>query len=213
MELIFESAKNYISEITENNEYVLKYFEEIANILSCKIDELGTLQLFISSMDENLDNCSIEWFFKQGFNNDNFKEIQITNQYINSLIKNPDNIYETFLMGLETRVINVIDKQGNKQKFIYELHEEKISSKIYCNTNETKIPKFIKTNITIKCENCRKEIKLSVYADDLYHFIYDLDNKRKFIQDYFPYLKPSEREMFMTRICDNCWNKIFPKDE
>ena len=81
MEFVFESARKYILQsIGEDNIYLLDYFGEIALILGCEIPELGILQLNIPSLDSNLDDCNLEWFFKQGHNNANIKEILVTNQ-------------------------------------------------------------------------------------------------------------------------------------
>lgn len=33
------------------------------------------------------------------------------------------------------------------------------------------------------------------------------------VQDVFPYLKAWEREMFLTRTCDECWKRMFGDED
>lgn len=33
------------------------------------------------------------------------------------------------------------------------------------------------------------------------------------VQDAFPYLTADEREMLVSGICPNCWDKMFPEEE
>lgn len=66
-----------------------------------------------------------------------------------------------------------------------------------------------KYHLTIKCVRCQKLIKVTVNGPDL--FLYNQGTAP--IQECFPYLDPEEREMFMTRICGECFKKMFDEEE
>ena len=58
------------------------------------------------------------------------------------------------------------------------------------------------------CPNCGKETILTM-TDDEYN---DYKENKKYIQDIFPHWTPGEREMLITGICPDCWNKIFNEE-
>ena len=60
-------------------------------------------------------------------------------------------------------------------------------------------------DLTIRCVECLGGQTISVKANDLERFKSGKGN----IQDIFPYLIPSEREMLLSRICGGCWDKMF----
>ncbi len=62
------------------------------------------------------------------------------------------------------------------------------------------------------CPSCQKESIVTVNEDDWNHFKCDPIGQRKFIQDYFPYLKPYQREILQTGICPKCWDRMFPDE-
>lgn len=64
--------------------------------------------------------------------------------------------------------------------------------------------------VQVQCRLCGKEHTLLVNRDD-----WDVFNSRPrpLIQDIFPYLSPNERELLISRTCDECWAKVFPPDE
>lgn len=64
----------------------------------------------------------------------------------------------------------------------------------------------------IYCLRCRKGVEIPVS----YEKFYAIRNRRftgKSIQDIAPLLSPSLREMFITGICEDCWNKEFGEEE
>lgn len=65
--------------------------------------------------------------------------------------------------------------------------------------------------ITVKrrCPICRGITEVEVYEDDYREF----ENSDKLIQDIFPYLSPSAREILITGICPTCWNNMFNEEE
>lgn len=60
--------------------------------------------------------------------------------------------------------------------------------------------------ISVECRNCRRTVRLTVDHAD-----WDEWNSpnRRHVQEVFPYLTASEREMFLSRICGECWDEIF----
>lgn len=63
--------------------------------------------------------------------------------------------------------------------------------------------------VKVQCRMCGKEHTLYVGLDDW--FMYQSPN-RPHIQDIFPYLTPSERELLISGTCEECWKKLFPPE-
>ncbi len=64
------------------------------------------------------------------------------------------------------------------------------------------------TTVRVECVLCHTIVEFQVNSNDLARF----ENGESYIQDLFPYLTPGEREMFQTRYCEKCWDKIFPPE-
>ena len=60
-------------------------------------------------------------------------------------------------------------------------------------------------DIATTCPSCGKVHTVRVKANDYYKWTLE----GLYIQDAFPYLTASERELLQTGICPDCWNKIF----
>jgi len=45
------------------------------------------------------------------------------------------------------------------------------------------------------------------------HDLFDYLDKKKYIQDAFPYLSTGEREQIMTGTHPECWEKMFPEED
>lgn len=58
--------------------------------------------------------------------------------------------------------------------------------------------------ITKKCIECGKEFTLEVNQND-----YDDWKSGKLAQMAFPYLKAGERELLISGLCEDCFNKLF----
>lgn len=56
------------------------------------------------------------------------------------------------------------------------------------------------------CRMCCKVHTLLVSREDL--DIYNSPN-RPHVQDIFPYLTPAERELLISGVCPECWEKMF----
>lgn len=63
--------------------------------------------------------------------------------------------------------------------------------------------------LKVQCRMCRKTHSLMVGIED--YFMFDMPN-RPYIQDIFPYLTPAERELLISGICGECWEKLFPPE-
>ena len=71
---------------------------------------------------------------------------------------------------------------------------------------EYKIQKFenpVKLNFT--CTECGKTVEVTVEQEDLEKW----QKREDHIQNCFPYLSPGERELFLSGLCDDCFNEIF----
>lgn len=68
-----------------------------------------------------------------------------------------------------------------------------------------------KHNIKIEtiCPNCNKHTVLEVNVNDYF----DFKEGKKHIQEAFPYLSADEREMLLTGLCKECWDKLFKEEE
>lgn len=62
--------------------------------------------------------------------------------------------------------------------------------------------------VDIVCQFCKKNNVVKFNREDFFDW-----TNGKLIQDAFPYLSVSERELIKTRICPSCWNRIFNDDE
>jgi len=63
--------------------------------------------------------------------------------------------------------------------------------------------------LEIMCCECHKVFSLRVKKADYERY----KNGESHIQYIFPYLKPAERELLISRTCGTCWNKLFPEEE
>ena len=63
--------------------------------------------------------------------------------------------------------------------------------------------------VSIKCNECGKEYKFDITKEQYNKYI----NGEGLIQNIFPEISGELREMFISRICPECWNKIFSEYE
>ena len=66
------------------------------------------------------------------------------------------------------------------------------------------------TEIITRCPICGKQHKVLVREED-----WELYNSpdRPHVQNIFPYLSPAERELLITGIDDECFNKMFEGED
>jgi hypothetical protein len=63
--------------------------------------------------------------------------------------------------------------------------------------------------ISKNCIQCNTLVEFDVKAED-----YDLwVDKIEFIEDALWYIPADKREMLLSGVCGNCWNKLFEEDE
>jgi len=62
-----------------------------------------------------------------------------------------------------------------------------------------------KEPLDFDCRHCGETITLTINIQDYI----DWQNRKKLIQDAFPYLKPAERELIKSEMCGKCWDKMF----
>lgn len=72
--------------------------------------------------------------------------------------------------------------------------------------------KKVKVYVSI-CPKCGNEniVELTLLQITKYHMY--LNGKIKYIQDALPSISASEREMFITGLCEECFNKIMEEGE
>lgn len=58
------------------------------------------------------------------------------------------------------------------------------------------------------CRICKKEFEIKVWNTDFFKY-----RQGALIQDAFPYLTPSQRELLISGLCADCWNDMFPPEE
>lgn len=64
--------------------------------------------------------------------------------------------------------------------------------------------------MTVECEcvRCKNIVLVKVRGRDLQRW-----SAGELTQKCFPYLSASEREMFISGICEKCWAEIFGEDD
>ena len=62
-----------------------------------------------------------------------------------------------------------------------------------------------KITFKVRCKYCGQETPVSVDLEDLGAW----KRGEKLVQNAFPYLTASKRELLMTRICPDCLDKMF----
>lgn len=67
-----------------------------------------------------------------------------------------------------------------------------------------------KITVYVPCSICREDIELQVYGKDALEY---MSPDRRHVQDIFPYLSASERELLISHICPKCWDDMFGDDE
>lgn len=68
-----------------------------------------------------------------------------------------------------------------------------------------------KTDILYYCKFCNKEVLITVNEEDIKKY-----ENGALIQHAFPYLAPDEREIMLSGMCGDCWQKYmksFDKEE
>lgn len=69
-----------------------------------------------------------------------------------------------------------------------------------------------KITMKIDCIDCGKEQKIEI-TQEQYKELLQPRGVRRSIQEILPNLKPELREMFISQICPECWNKLFKAHE
>lgn len=62
-----------------------------------------------------------------------------------------------------------------------------------------------KINLKVKCRCCGSEHTIKVNLDDFEAW----RNGDLLVQEAFPYLNASQRELLLTRTCQKCWDEMF----
>ena len=62
--------------------------------------------------------------------------------------------------------------------------------------------------VEIACRVCGRVNRFSVYLEDIISF-----QQGTLIQDAFPYLTSGQRELFLSQICDSCFEDLEEEDE
>ncbi len=63
-------------------------------------------------------------------------------------------------------------------------------------------------HIGVRCINCGKVIELPITKEEFLNW-----DGHNYIQEQFPQIASELREMLISGICPECWNKIFPPEE
>ena len=79
---------------------------------------------------------------------------------------------------------------------------------VVCMSTERKM-----IEVTKQCMCCGASVPLKVYEEDYIEFTTTPRTQRRFVQDIFPYLAPQDREMFISQVCPNCWEDMFPSED
>lgn len=61
-------------------------------------------------------------------------------------------------------------------------------------------------DLSVQCKYCKNVYIIEAIDPNDYQ---KWHNGEAFIQDVMSYLSPADRELLISRTCDNCWNKMF----
>jgi len=75
--------------------------------------------------------------------------------------------------------------------------------------NQNSYGKTMTVTLTKQCIFCGKIVLINVNRSDLQ----DYQNSGKLIQNAFPYLTADEREIMISGVCGECFDKVFSEDE
>ena len=67
---------------------------------------------------------------------------------------------------------------------------------------------YNKKPVSVVCSHCLGEYSLLINPEDIIRW-----QSGELIQNCMPYLSASERELLISRTCDNCWKNLFGEDE
>ena len=67
----------------------------------------------------------------------------------------------------------------------------------------------VKIVIVTKCRICEKTEDIDAYLEDFNEW----RKGEKNIQDCFPYMSPSHRELLLSGICEKCWDEMYKEHE
>lgn len=62
-----------------------------------------------------------------------------------------------------------------------------------------------KVKIAVTCPQCGQQWEVEVFYEDYIEFT---NGSHRLVQNTFSYLKPEERELFLSHICPDCWDRI-----
>jgi hypothetical protein len=60
----------------------------------------------------------------------------------------------------------------------------------------------------MQCRKCKRDVQISATSEQIAEW-----QAGKLIQDAMPNVPAGEREMFITKICDDCFKAIFAEEE
>lgn len=60
-------------------------------------------------------------------------------------------------------------------------------------------------NIFVECRDCKKVYAITSTVEQLKE--YQAGHKK--VQDIYPELSPGDRELLISKTCNDCWNKMF----
>ena len=66
-----------------------------------------------------------------------------------------------------------------------------------------------KCSVAMYCNNCSTHYELTGFSSEQNERLYNRDASREKIQDIIPEVEPKWRELFISRICPECWEKMF----
>ena len=68
------------------------------------------------------------------------------------------------------------------------------------------------TIISVICNSCGKKYEVTVNLQDFVDWEKGVGPKR-FAQNAFPYLSPSERELLISHTCSKCFDEMFGEED
>lgn len=63
--------------------------------------------------------------------------------------------------------------------------------------------------LEVECKYCNKIHKMPVFKKDLEEY----NKGEKLVQECFPYISPEYRELLISGMCPECWDKLYEENE
>ena len=73
---------------------------------------------------------------------------------------------------------------------------------------KVKVSRNGKCSVAMYCSNCKEKFELTGFSSEQNERLYNRDETKEKIQDIIPEVPAKWRELFVSRLCPDCWNRM-----